>query len=311
MFEIKQVIAAVRMSIVLAVFLWWAAPQARAQAVDSETCLECHDDMAATLRHTAHRLSLEIRKPSTAMECASCHTDAATHVEDPTADNIGNPASQSAERTLAVCGACHQPHAQAGRVGLDPHAGLDLSCTSCHNIHGLDTPSPAAGAAGACGGCHVAVVNQFRLRSNHPLTSGNVACTSCHDFTGKAEPQFGHGGSANCWSCHPEQSSPVLFEHEAGSSFTTEGDGCLACHRPHGSPNDRLLNQPDERLCRQCHGVPPLHRTQHNGIGMATACIECHSAVHGSNDNEAFLDPQLGSKIGGEPASCFCHGTRE
>jgi len=162
-----------------------------------------------------------------------------------------------------------------------------------------------------CGKCHVAVVNQFRLVSNHPLTDGNVSCMSCHDFTGSNEPMYGHGGNADCYQCHPQQSGPHLYEHEAGSSFGPEGEGCIACHSPHGSNNDRLLNQPDERLCFQCHGVPPLHRTQHDGIGTQFACMDCHSAVHGSDDNRALLDPQMGTRIGGQAGSCFCHNVFE
>jgi len=288
-----------------------AAAGSFAQPVDSETCLQCHDDKAQTLRHGPHRLSLETTSPAVRMECVSCHGGGEAHIEDPSADNIGNPPRMAAAEVQALCETCHQPHMAGGTVGFDPHIGLDLNCTSCHTVHAGNEQLLADPRADFCGSCHVAVVNQFQLVSNHPLTGGNVTCLSCHDFTGSKEPAFGHGGTANCIECHPQQSGPYIHEHGAVSSFTTEGDGCTACHTPHGSHNDRLLNEPDERLCKQCHGLPPLHRTQHNGLAMQYGCLDCHSEVHGSDDNAALLDPQLGTKIGGQAGSCFCHNVRD
>ena len=92
------------------------------------------------------------------------------------------------------------------------------------------------------------------------------------------------------------------------SSFTPQGEGCVSCHNPHGSSNERLLAQPGDLTCLQCHGTPPNHRIRHDGLGTQFACIECHSDMHGSYDNRAFLDPQLGIKISGSPQACFCHG---
>jgi predicted CXXCH cytochrome family protein len=81
----------------------------------------------------------------------------------------------------------------------------------------------------------------------------------------------------------------------------------VACHDPHGSPNERLLRQPDDNLCRQCHGLPARHRSVHEGIGVAFGCLECHTAVHGSYDHRSLLDPYLGTNVGDGPGSCWCH----
>jgi predicted CXXCH cytochrome family protein len=138
-----------------------------------------------------------------------------------------------------------------------------------------------------------------------------VTCLSCHDFSGRNDVAFGHGNNANCYQCHPEQSGPFRFEHEAASSFTTQGDGCTVCHTPHGSPNERLLAQPGDRLCRQCHGLPLLHAIKHGGIGLEYRCVECHSDIHGSYESHALLDIDLGIKIGGGPLGCYCHEVSE
>ncbi len=225
----------------------------------------------------------------------------------PARGTIGNPAVMEPVGVEKVCTGCHEAHLQAHTAGFDPHVGLDLSCTSCHSIHGGSRNLLIDEAGGFCGTCHVAVVNEFRKRSNHPLTGQNVGCIDCHSFSASSEPDYGHGSNATCFNCHPLESGPFLFEHEAANSFTPEGGGCVACHSPHGSSNERLLNQPDNRLCLQCHGAPPGHLTAHDGDLAGYACMDCHSDVHGSYDNLYLLDPQLGSKLGSGPDGCFCH----
>jgi len=273
-----------------------------------EICLGCHEDYDQTLSTTTHRLSSQVTAPAAAIACISCHSGAQEHLDDPRLGTIGNPGGMHAGETEKVCTACHMPHLEVGVVGFDPHFKEDISCTSCHRIHAVSEGLLIDQNGDFCSGCHRSVVPTFMQRSNHPLTDQAVTCLSCHDFSGGNDVSLGHGGNANCYRCHPEQSGPYVFEHEATSSFSTQGDGCDACHRPHGSPNERLLTQPGDGLCRQCHGVPPRHGQTHGGLGSQFECIECHSDVHGSYYHRALLDPQLGVKIGGEPGSCYCHG---
>ena len=274
----------------------WADPS----EISSETCLSCHEGYEAVLGKTGHALSSTAKST---VACVSCHVGGEAHIDDPSKENIVNPGTAEFSLTEQVCAVCHQPHPGLGQVGQDPHAGREMSCTGCHSVH-----KPARANELPCQKCHVAVTHQFQQRSNHPLTEGTVACVSCHDFLGKAEPTIGHGASANCYACHTEQSGPFLFEHEAVSSFSAEGsDGCVACHNPHGSANDRLLTQPDANLCKQCHGLPAGHLTAHQGQFSQVACLDCHSDIHGSYDNLFLLDPQLGTKFGRDAEGCFCH----
>ncbi|HEX2897539.1 MAG TPA: cytochrome c3 family protein [candidate division Zixibacteria bacterium] len=273
-----------------------------------EMCKDCHDDYDSGLIGTAHASAMLPHKLE--INCINCHSGAAVHIEDPKVDNIGSPEHMDAGGVLAVCTQCHQPHMQLDNTGFDPHLGEGLSCISCHSIHegaeGLLQDDKMA----FCGECHQTVVNQFARNSNHPLTDNAVSCISCHDFTGKIEPMFAHGASSNCASCHPMEGGPYLFEHDATSSFVTEGNGgCISCHMPHGSPNDKLLSRPNNMLCQQCHGTPPGHRNL--PLGHATLnsdnCMDCHSELHGSNMNRWLLDPSLGAKVGSGPGTCFCH----
>lgn len=270
-----------------------------------DMCVDCHEEYATGLKGTAHALAVLPHKLE--MSCISCHSNAAAHVEDPKIENIGNPASMEKGGVLEVCTQCHQPHLELDNIGFDPHINEGLSCVSCHSVHKglggllLDDKTEF------CSHCHTAVMNQFIKTSNHPLTDNAVSCISCHDFIGKLEPAYAHGNSANCASCHPMEGGPFLYEHEATSSFSTEGEGCMACHMPHGSPNERLLTRPGNMLCRQCHGIPAGHVTAHNQEGITFDCMECHSEMHGSNDNKGLLDPNLGAKVGSGSGSCFCH----
>lgn len=274
------------------------------EAVDNETCTDCHDGLAAVLNKSAHPASSTGASRGMEVLCVSCHSGGATHIEDPTTENIGNPSKLTAAQNEQVCIQCHQPHIGMGIAAFDVHADQDVSCTDCHGIHAVKQ-IPAAEEM--CGTCHTAIATDFLKRSHHPLREQNISCISCHDFSGQAEPNFGHGAAAACYTCHPQQSGPYLFEHQATNSFTVDGDGCVSCHAPHASTNDRLLKQPDDKLCLQCHAAPPGHQNAHNGELTGYACVDCHSQIHGSYDNLYFLDPQLGSKVGGGPDGCYCH----
>lgn len=293
--------------IVIIILISSATPSAQSFVAEDEDCLACHEAMDQTLTMTAHRLASTIDKPVTIIQCVSCHSGAEKHFDDPGRGTISNPSVMEPSEAARLCTTCHESHLEAQAVGFDPHVGLELSCASCHSVHGTNRDLLIDESGGFCGACHVAVVNDFRRRSNHPLLDGNVGCIDCHGFTSTAEPDYGHGKNAACFQCHPQQGGPFLFEHGAVNSFTPEGDGCIACHLPHGSSNDRLLTQPDDRLCLQCHGAPPGHLTAHQGDLRAYTCMDCHSDIHGSYDNLYLLDPQLGDKLVSGPEGCFCH----
>ena len=278
------------------------------EQIDSSTCMDCHDDMAEKLNKTSHAIVSTSKQSARSVGCVSCHQNAEAHVDDPTADNMETLSELYSASVEEVCTTCHQPHQGIGMDEFDLHSAVDLSCVSCHSIHTNGDRTYGDDAAGMCGKCHVAVTNQFKVRSAHPLNEGIVTCISCHDVLGQTTPAFEPERDAACRNCHPMQAGPFMFEHEASGSFSPEGSDCVACHIPHGSSNERLLTQTGGRLCQQCHGIPPLHRVTHNGIGMLRDCVECHSSVHGSHDNQGLLDPFLGTKVGTGSGSCFCHG---
>jgi predicted CXXCH cytochrome family protein len=95
-----------------------------------------------------------------------------------------------------------------------------------------------------------------------------------------------------------DKAGPFIFEHQPG-----EIDGCIACHRPHGSENAKLLTRPAvSMLCLECHtgngdfgiknsrGVTyPDHATHSMIDPRYQRCTGCHVAIHGSNTHYRFL----------------------
>ena len=299
---------AIAVTVVVAVAAFGVPPAVSEPDVDDETCLACHDQFEVSQTQSTCQTGYLAGKPDVIISCVRCHEGGAVHADDPSSDNIFNPGQDDAQKSAELCSECHLPHQSIDNVGFHPMVSDGITCTSCHGIHKEVTPKKQEES---CGQCHIAMTHEFSRNSNHPVTGGGLRCLDCHELTGPATPSFGYGGTAACYRCHPEHSGPFLYEHEAASSFTPEGTGCTACHSVHGSVNDRLLTQPANSLCRQCHGLPPLHQVTHGGIGAAYDCIDCHSEIHGSNHNGSLLDPQLGSKIGSGPDGCYCHNVFE
>jgi predicted CXXCH cytochrome family protein len=112
-----------------------------------------------------------------------------------------------------------------------------------------------------------------------------MTCVACHDPHGGATRlRADELRTGTCVACHPEKEGPYVFEHE--------GDrvrGCASCHRPHGSPNARLLTHSrSEDLCASCHPVPAcFHIQAPNSIWRK--CLNCHTAIHGSNWSHELL----------------------
>jgi DmsE family decaheme c-type cytochrome len=92
-----------------------------------------------------------------------------------------------------------------------------------------------------------------------------------------------------CTSCHADKRGPYLWEHAPGR------DGCVTCHDPHGSSNERMLVAKPPIMCQRCHVATRHPSTIYDGalIGSATAspsvriiarsCVTCHASIHGSN----------------------------
>ena len=213
--------------------------------------------------------------------------------------------------TLVGDKACKECHAEeVEKFGNASHAKLAFSdpklgttgCEACHGAGSLHVKSGGTKhtiinpqkSPETCFECHLEKRGEFSLPYAHSVSNGNVSCSDCHDpHQGKAIKGTGaslHAQADTCTECHTAQKGPFIFKHNAMK------EGCVSCHNPHGSVNQKMLKAPDSNLCLQCHatGSNPgqlfAFGRDHVGNPVNGTCwvSGCHEAVHGSNTSHAL-----------------------
>jgi DmsE family decaheme c-type cytochrome len=271
-----------------------APPSEASKYVGAETCKTCHEEIYNTWEKTPHwKTTLNKEGGPSHQGCEGCHGPGAAHVEgggDIT--KIFNPAKHSAKEVDAKCLTCHA--AAHPNFDRSPHARANLSCISCHSVHQskekeeealLKAPQPKL-----CFQCHSDTKPAFNMPFHHKVNEGLMTCSDCHDVHGTFlanNVKSTADQNAICTKCHTETRGPFVFEHVA-----VKAEGCLGCHTPHGSQNARLLNMPAiNPLCNQCHSGVANNTIHGMGAGSSETitCTNCHTNIHGSNMNAAFL----------------------
>ena len=280
-----------------------AAPPAKAKASDqsgnqavhaeyvgTDTCASCHEEVSKNFATNPHTKMALMHGNANGVTCENCHGPGSEHVAgggDIT--KIFNPAKGSAKDIDAKCLSCHSgAHPDFLR---SPHAKANVSCISCHDIHAskeeslLKAPQPTL-----CFQCHTDTKSAFNMPFHHKVPEGLIKCTDCHDVHGtfeKSNIRSRNDSNLICTKCHTEMRGPFVYEHTP-----VKAEGCMGCHNPHGSQNARLLNMPSiNNLCNQCHS-PVAAATIHGQAGGSSElapCTACHTYIHGSNMNVAFL----------------------
>ena len=233
------------------------------------------------------------------LQCEACHGPVGDHGQRMLRDgaarapivNFGQRGNVSAELQNHFCLACHEDYGRARWAG-SAHEQGDVACADCHRIHDpVDAVRTQAGQAERCLACHREVRADFLKLSSHPMRDHQLACRDCHD------PHGGSGmgdalvreASINeaCHVCHAEMQGPFLWEHPPAA------EDCGICHLPHGPNQPALLVRRAPQLCQDCHSsaghrsLPQLtdQSPSEPGAGLlfASACLNCHAQVHGSN----------------------------
>jgi DmsE family decaheme c-type cytochrome len=257
--------------------------------VGGEVCATCHAEVAKKFEGNPHT-KLAAQHGASGVNCEGCHGPGGDHVAgggDVT--KIFNPAKASPKEIDATCLKCHSSaHPDFVR---SPHAKANVGCTSCHDIHAAKEEKLLKAAQPTlCFQCHTDEKPQFDMPFHHKVNEGLVKCSDCHDVHGtfeKSNLRSRNDSNLICTKCHTEKRGPFVYEHTP-----VKGEGCMGCHTPHGSQNARMLNMPNiNLLCNQCHS-PVAAGTVHGmnaGSSELTPCTDCHTMIHGSNMNVAFL----------------------
>ncbi len=261
-----------------------------ADYVGSDTCATCHADVAKGLANNPHSAIVELHG-NKAGACESCHGAGKAHVDGGgDISKIFDPAKATPKQIDETCLGCHAgTHPNFLR---SPHAKAGVSCISCHSVHDAAVPKNLLRAAQPtlCFQCHSDVKPSFSMPFHHPVNEGGISCTDCHDVHGTFENnnlKTTADQNAICTKCHTDVRGPFVYEHAP-----VKAEGCLACHSPHGSQNARMLNMPNINvLCNQCHSQVAADTVHGMGAGSSDSvpCTSCHTYIHGSNMQPAFL----------------------
>jgi predicted CXXCH cytochrome family protein len=258
-------------------------------------CLECHDPHVSgrpamlvadqnTLCRKCHESLPEMGKtagflhvPFARAECTTCH--------DPHGSSAPHKLVKSSND---LCSGCHTAITAAVPKGMTAHPAMEsMVCTDCHSGHAGKDESLLTRAIGeVCSDCHDKEVHR---QGHMPYQTGE--CGVCHKNHSHEKGLLAGPVNETCGQCHGAQ---IRAMSEASQHPPVKEDGCLLCHKPHGSENEGLLVEGEKSLCTGCHdiaetvvragdkatakGEAALHAPVANG-----ECSSCH-APHGSPD---------------------------
>lgn len=271
--------------------------------VGVQVCAACHGEKNHQFAQTPHKtLVTDPRWKPNEQGCEACHGPGGFHTHfagDPA--YIFNPAKATAPEVAKRCTSCHTEQSirrQPFHVEHDPDT---VSCNDCHSPHQEQT-NPyllIEDAPGLCFKCHKEVESDFRKPFHHKVLEGAISCRDCHSGHGERNTaearRSAEGMSALCAKCHSDKHGPFVFEHLA---LNRSEDGCVTCHNPHGSVNNRMLARGTVfQLCIQCHSEIGLSRDPSGGVFTHDLsnprfqnCTVCHTQIHGSNTSRVFLN---------------------
>jgi DmsE family decaheme c-type cytochrome len=273
-----------------------------------KSCEKCHGTDESSVKpvisimHTPHAVVGDKNSPffKGNHECESCHGPSAEHGKSLMDEsqrvapsiNYNTPLGlSSTEDRNKTCLSCHQNQGHVTQWQGSQHDIADVACADCHVMHSQDDPMlNRKKQADACFSCHVNEKIDANRASHHPMKEGTVTCTDCHNVHGSTGPALLSKSTVveTCYTCHGEKRGPYLWEHEPVT------ENCMNCHNAHGGNNMRMLKLRPPFLCQSCHqGNFPGHdsslkkpfesRGSYDNKLYAKGCVNCHSAIHGSN----------------------------
>jgi predicted CXXCH cytochrome family protein len=210
--------------------------------------------------------------------CEKCHGPGGTHVQNPVAATIVNPAKLDDARADDVCIQCHsqgQPRANPidGRyydwpVGYQPGARLsDYWRLEEHHLGEETFTHWPDGTA-----------HKNRMQGNDFVQSQmslkGVRCYACHDTHGtKHEADLRLPGNEVCLQCHNGVMQPGprgSIEYHTQHAATSEGSKCVACHMP-------AIAQTIADVSVRSHTFKFISPAVSERQKMPSPCLKCHT----------------------------------
>ena len=251
-------------------------------AEDESVCAMCHEDVVAAFGRTGHAIAPGW---TAATACENCHGPGDAHIDgEGDVEAIVRPQLLSSRESSDRCLACHERQERHFSSAQSLHRLNEVGCLDCHDPHSPADRMLARKGADLCATCHASVAARFELPRSHPMAETGPGCASCHDpHATLAGP---NALERTCAECHFEKTGPFLYDH--GPPLLND---CASCHEIHGSTNRHLLRHASQvNLCYECHGAsvtPGWHSAQQYANEKCTAC---HTAIHGSNTSQFFLE---------------------
>jgi len=268
-------------------------PEAVAETIGNDSCLDCHD-----APHEARWPTADLRAK---VDCESCHGPGSLHADN---QDFAFPLLVKVDHSTpaARCFDCHSMGQRPMHPWeTSPHRKADVSCQSCHgDVHDMRLEPLARKwskgtdkRTGQCLACHHQEDHVSFKSSPHGLSG--LSCTSCHNPHG----QIGNTQQARarqvdlCFSCHQEKRGQF---HMPSHHPLMEGKmTCTGCHAPHGSPTGDRMMLARENLnetCLKCHqNLAGPWAFEHGPV--AEDCSTCHRP-HGSVTEQLLTQPETG-----------------
>jgi predicted CXXCH cytochrome family protein len=241
-------------------------------------CSRCHANLIPEGTQFAHF-------PAASGLCSTCHTASSKHLDGTDTKGV---------TTTATKDKCYQCHfTKEDKPNIHPALAMsDSSCVDCHDPHKSSQRYfvRAESIETLCTTCHEAPDN----KSIHGPVKTGKSCLNCHNPHSTTIPKLLNKQPEDlCLSCHDKEiptqlsTSPRVIPNikskikDLPHQHTGTKNGCLSCHNPHASPNDRLLvehysmanynlydaSSSDKNpyaLCFQCHDPAMLNQTDYS-----------------------------------------------
>ncbi len=226
-----------------------------------QTCLACHDDLAASLAARVPHV------PARDGQCTACHNPHVSRFD-----------ALLQERPAVLCLECHadlEPELERAHVHAPVAEGR---CADCHTPHGgANAKLLTEPRAELCGSCHSELA-EWRARPVQHAPFAQGSCAGCHEpHAGDYPGQLAKPVGEVCATCHRRDAGFT----RAHAGYPVERADCRQCHDPHASARAGLfrkqLHAPFEQgECTTCHALAGSSDPFRTRLPLAELCGECH-----------------------------------